>query len=144
MSGSGAVSESPIEALLEAFDRLNVEGVVALLAPDARLRIADGRRAEGHDAARELISSLVRQLRSTSHRVLDAWHHSDVWIAEVEADYELRDWLQLKALPRAFFAYAGSGGISELHVYGAHEQPVADHRTGDEGMWIGGRWIPPL
>jgi hypothetical protein len=39
---------------------------------------------------------------------------------------------------------ANSAGISDLHVYGAHEHPLAEHRTGEEGMRIGGRWIPPL
>jgi len=117
---------------------------MALLAPDARVLLADGRRADGAEAVRELVTGLVSELRSTSHRIVSQWHQDDVWIAEVEADYELADWLELKALPRAFFLKNGPDGISELHVYGAHERPIAEHRTGEEGMWIGDRWIPPL
>ena len=138
------MSDSPLEALLEAFDRLDVDAVEAMVAPDATLLIADGQRAKGRAEVRRLIEGLAGQLRSTSHRVLEQWHQDTVWIAEVEATYELRDWLQLKALPRAFFLREGPEGISELHVYGAHERPITEHRTGEEGMLIGDRWIPPL
>lgn len=138
------MSSSPIETLLDSFDRLDVEGVMGLLAPDPRLRLADGRRADGAEAVRELVAGLIAELRSTAHRIVSQWHQDDVWIAEVEADYELTDWLELKALPRAFFLKQAPDGISEVHVYGAHEHPIAEHRTGEEGMWIGERWIPPL
>jgi hypothetical protein len=138
------VSDSPLEALLGAFDRLDVGAVEAMVAPDARLLIADGQRAEGRAEVRALIEGLAKQLRSTSHRVIAQWHQDGVWIAEVEASYELRDWLQLKALPRAFFLREGPEGIAELHVYGAHERPITEHRTGEEGMRLGDRWIPPL
>lgn len=142
--GRGAVSGSPIAQLLEAFDARDVDGVMAVVAPDARLLVADGRRVEGSDAVRGVITRFVAELRSTAHRIIAEWHQDDVWIAEVEADYELRDWLQITALPRAFIAYEGSDGIRDLHVYGAHEHPITEHRSGEEGMQIGNRWIPPL
>ena len=68
----------------------------------------------------------------------------DVWVAEVESSYELRDWLQLNGLPRAYVVHEGPDGIREVHAYGAHERPLTEHRTGEEGTWLGGRWIPPL
>jgi SnoaL-like protein len=138
------VSESPIERLLEAFDALDIDAVMAQVAPDARLLVADGRRAEGGDAVRDLLTRFMADLRSTAHRITGQWHQDDVWIAEAEADYELRDWLQLTALPRAFILHEGPDGIRELHAYGAHEHPLTEHRTGEEGMRIGDRWIPPL
>ena len=60
------------------------------------------------------------------------------------ASYELQDWLRLNDLPRVFVARVAAGGIADLRAYGAHEQPLTDHPTGEEGMWIGSRWIPPL
>ena len=138
------MSDSPIEALLDAFDRLDVEAIVGMSAPECRLRTADGRAAEGTQAVRELVTSLIAELRSTSHRIVAQWHVDDVWIAEVEASYELRDWLRVSALPRAYVVREGPDGIRELHAYGAHERPLTEHRTGAEGMWIGERWIPPL
>jgi hypothetical protein len=138
------VSESPIEALLDAFDRLDADAIVAMSAPECRVRTADGRAAEGRQAVGELIASLIAELRSTSHRIVAQWHVDAVWIAEVEASYELKDWLRLNALPRAYVVREGPDGICEVHAYGAHERPLTDHRTGDEGMWIGERWIPPL
>jgi hypothetical protein len=139
-----SVSESPIEQLLGAIDRLDLEDAMALMAPDARVLVADGRRAEGTEAVRQLMSDFLGQLRSTTHRVTAQWHEHDVWIAEADTSYELRDWLQLNALPRAFIVRAGPDGISELRAYGAHEHPLLDRPTGEEGMWVGGRWVPPL
>jgi hypothetical protein len=72
------------------------------------------------------------------------WHEDDVWIAEVDASYELRDWLRLTGLPRAFILRAGTDGVSELKAYGAHEHQLSNHPTGGKAMWIGGRWVPPL
>jgi hypothetical protein len=138
------MSDSPIEALLAAFDKLDVDAVLELSAPDVQVRTADGQTAAGKEAVRDLIASLVSDLRSTSHRILAQWHVDDVWIAEVESSYELRDWLQLKSLPRAYVVHEGPDGIREVHAYGAHERPFAEHRTGEEGLWLGDRWIPPL
>lgn len=138
------MSDSPIEQLLDAVDRHDAEGVVALAAPDIRMLVVDGRRAEGADALRELMVEFLGSLRRTEHRITAQWHVGDVWIAEVDATYELQDYLELKDLPRAFVVRTGPDGIAEMRVYGAHEHPLSEHRTGDEGMWIGGRWVPPL
>jgi hypothetical protein len=138
------MNDSPIDQLLEATDRLDVDAVTALLAPDVRFMSADGRRAEGRDAARKIVSEFFATLRATTHRITEQWHVDDVCIAEVDASYELQDWLQLNDLPRAFFVRMGSDGIADVRVYGAHERPLTDHRTGEEGMWVGSRWVPPL
>lgn len=143
-SSFAAMSESPIEQLLDAIDRLDLEGAIALMAPDARVLVADGRRAEGTAAVGDLFREFLGQLRSTTHRITAQWHEDDVWIAEVDASYELRDWLQLNELPRAFIVRVGPSGVSELRAYGAHERRLSDRPTGEEGMWVGGRWIPPL
>jgi len=138
------MSASPIKLLLEALDRLDAEAALSMLAPDCRLLTADGRRAHGVSAAGALLRDFLGALRSTSHRITSEWHVDDVWIAEVEASYQLEDWLELGALPRAFVLRGGPDGIEDLRVYGAHEHPLTEHHTGEEGMWVGGRWIPPL
>jgi hypothetical protein len=138
------VNESPIEQLVAALDRLDVDAVMVLLAPDARLLAADGRRGEGTRAVREMLDEFLAALRSTRHRITAQWHVDGVWIAEVDASYELQDWLQLNDLPRAFVVRMGTDGIADVRVYGAHERPLGEHRTGEEGMWFGTRWIPPL
>lgn len=139
-----SVSDSPIEQLLDAVDRLELEAALALMAPDVRVSVVDGRRAQGTEAVRQLFGSFLGQLRSTTHRITAQWHENDVWIAEVDASYELGDYLQLNALPRVFIARVGPNGVSELRAYGAHEHPLSEHPTGEEGIWVGGRWIPPL
>jgi SnoaL-like domain len=137
------LSESPIDQLLAAIDLLDVEAAIALMAPDCQILTADGRRAEGAAAVRELLADSLAPLRQSTHRISAQWHQDDVWIAEVEATYELKDRLRM-SLPRALILRDGPDGFVDLRVYGAHERPLTDHRTGEEGMRIGGRWLPPL
>ncbi len=138
------MSQSPIDQLLGAVDDLDVEAAMALVAPDIRLLTVDGRRAEGIEAVRELLGEFLAMLRSTTHVVTAEWHQDNVWIAEVEATYELEDWLRVSALPRVVVLRDGPDGFADVRFYGAHEHLLTDHRTGEEGMWIGERWIPPL
>ena len=138
------MKESALEQLLAAIDGLDVEAVMALVGPEPRFLAADGRRAAGAGAVRALVTELLGALRATTHRITAEWHLDDVWIAEVEADYELQDFLELNALPRVFILRTAEGLILDIRVYGAHEHLLTDHRTGEEGMWIGTRWVPPL
>jgi hypothetical protein len=138
------VSESPIHRLLGALDALDVDAVLAPAAPDIRLLTADGRQAEGAAAVRQLLVDFLGQLRATAHTITAQWHEDDAWIAEVEATYELKDRTRLAAIPRAFILRVGPAGWSDLRVYGAHEHPLGESRARDEGMRIGGHWIPPL
>jgi SnoaL-like domain len=138
------VSESPIDRLLGALDALDVDAVLAPAAPDIRLLTADGRQAEGAAAVRALLADFLGQLRATAHTITAQWHEDDAWIAEVEATYELKDRTRLAAMPRAFILHVGPAGWTDLRVYGAHERPLAESRARDEGMRIGGHWIPPL
>ena len=139
------MTESPIEQLLAAFDSLDPEVVMALLAPEVRLLTADGQRAAGTGAARELISDFVSPLRSTTHRLTAQWQQDDVWIAEFDATYELKDGMQTGTIPRAVVVRVGPDGIIDLRAYGAQERPLTDHDTGEQwGRLVRGHWIPPL
>lgn len=135
---------SPIARLLADIDRLDLEAVAASFAPDADLLMVDGRRAHGIDALREVLGEFISHLRATTHEVTAQWHEDGVWIAELDATYELQDYSQTGPLPRALILREGPEGIHDLRVYGAHEHLLAEHRTGEEGMWVGQRWIPPL
>jgi hypothetical protein len=138
------VDQSPLDQLLEALDDRDTGAVSSLLAPACEMLLVDGRRAIGPQAVRDLITEFLAATRSMQHRVTARWHVDDVWIAEVEATYVLQDWLELRDIPRAFVVRTGPPGVVSVHAYGAHEHPISDHRTGDEGMRIGARWIPPL
>lgn len=137
------MTDSPIDHLLGAIDKLDVEAAIALMTAECRLLVVDGQHAEGIEAIRELLTSFVAKLRSLTHQVTAQWHQDDVWIAEVEATYELKDRLKLQ-LRRAFVLRDGPDGFVDLHVYGTHERPFPDHDPGDQGIRLGGRWIPPL
>jgi len=138
------VNGSPIEQMIDAIDNLDVEAATALVAPDVRFLTVDGRRAEGVDAVHDLLTDFLSTLSSTSHHITGQWHQDDVWIAEVEATYDLRDGLRTEPLPRAFVLYEGPDGIADIRVYGAHERPLSDHAGSEEGIRVGERWIPPL
>jgi hypothetical protein len=137
------VSDSPIQQFLTAIDALDVDAVIALVEPDGHFLVADGRQAQGREAIRELVSDFVSALRSSRHSITAQWHQDNVWIAEVASNYELRDWLQL-SVARAFIVRMGAAGIADAHIYGTHEPRLSDRPTGEEGMWVSGRWIPPL
>lgn len=138
------MNDSPIDRLLAAIDQLDVEAAVALVAPDGRVTTPDGRRAEGQEAVRQLLAGFLATLHSVTHRITAQWHQDNVWIAEVEATYELTDRLRIGALPRAFILRDGPQGFADLRVYGEHERPLADLDSVDVGMRLGGRWMPPL
>lgn len=134
----------PLSQWLDAIDRLDADAAVSALAPDVRLLTADGRQADGAREAGALMAAFLSRLSSVSHEITAQWHVDDVWIAEVEATYELTDHYRTGRLPRVVIVRAGPEGVTELRVYGAHERPLTEHLTGEEGMWVGGRWIPPL
>jgi hypothetical protein len=138
------VERSPLADLLSALDKLDVDNAMALCAPDCSLMTADGRRAEGSEATRELLQAFFSQVRSLTHDIVSQWQFEDVWIAELLANYELTDWLKIERLPRAIVVRAATDGIREVRVYGANERPLSDHRSGDEAVRIGGRLVLPL
>ncbi|HEX4035466.1 MAG TPA: nuclear transport factor 2 family protein [Solirubrobacteraceae bacterium] len=138
------MADSPIAQLLSAIDALDVDAAIALMAPDCTMLAADGRRALGTRDVRELLTDFVDQLRSSTHRITAQWDVDDVWIAEVESDYEFEDWGKLNDVPRAFFVRVGGDGIQDARVYGAHEQGL-EHRDPEAGgIYVGGRWMPPM
>lgn len=53
------MTQSPIEQLLAALDGLDVDRAAALLTPDIRMVLADGRHAVGAAEVRSLLSSFV-------------------------------------------------------------------------------------
>jgi hypothetical protein len=135
---------SPIERLLNGIDERDADAIVALFAPDVQVLTVDGRRADGRDEAGRVISDALSEIRSVSHVVISQWQQADVWIAEVNLTYELQDWFLLRDAPRAFFVHQGADGITELHIYGARERPLAEH-GGDTGeLRVGGRPMLPL
>jgi ketosteroid isomerase-like protein len=137
------VEKSPLVELLTAIDKLDVEAAMALCAPDCTFITADGRHAAGHPEVSRLLNEFLSVLRSTSHEVTAQWHQGDMWIAEVLANYELRDRLRLEQLRRAFFVRTGAGGILDVRAYGANERQLIE-RDGTEPMRMGGRLILPL
>jgi hypothetical protein len=142
--GPAEVDRSPIVDLLAALDKLDLDAAMSLCTSDCHVMTADGRHAQGQDAVRELLGTFLSQLRSMNHEILSLWHVKDAWIAELVADYELNDWSKIERLPRAIVLRVGADGISDVRIYGAHEQQLSEHRGGDQAVRIGGRLLLPL
>ena len=138
------MDHSPIERLFSAVDRLDVDGTVALLTDDCRMLLVDGQRADGRESIRTVLGDFFGGLRSTSHKVISEWHEGDTWIAEVEANYELRNWLRVEGIPRAVFLRLSGDAVSDARFYGANERSITDRGGDPETMRIGGHWIAPL
>ena len=106
------MDDSPVVKILQAIDNRDVDATMALVSPDVRMLAVDGRRAEGADATRALLTDFLSGLRSMTHRITAQWHPDDVWIAEVEATYELPDRSTLCDLPRVFVVEGGPSGVA--------------------------------
>lgn len=134
-----------MQALLRALDALDLDGAVALFAEDGSLTTVGGESATGRESVRAVLGALMRELRSMHHRVASEWHPADdIWIAELSASYELTDYSQRGPYARAIFLRAGSAGIEELRVYGAHELPL--QQSGRPYAEVRGPdgWMPTL
>ncbi len=144
MVSQADLTDSPLAALVTALGQLDVDRAMALCSSDCRLATADGRGAAGLDEMRALLTHFFADLRSASYEVTAQWHQDNVWFAEVLANYEMRDWLRLERLPRAFVVRTDDAGICDVRVYGAHERRLTDYRTGAEPYRVGGQVVLPL
>jgi hypothetical protein len=139
------VPESPVASVLAAIDALDISALTALFAPDGRLLTVDGRVANGSGEIRQAAGRFTHDLRATNHRLTAEWHpEPDVWIAELEATYELTNYAQLGPYARAIFLRQGSDGILELRIYGLHERPLIDSTRGYQEVYGSGHWLPTL
>jgi hypothetical protein len=138
------LSASPIERFIDAIDVLDVETAVTLMGPDCVLLTTTGDTAEGAGPVSKLLAEFLDPVRSTAHRILTHWHVDDVWIAEVEADYELTNDTRIGSLPRAIFWASQPNGSAVVHFYGAHEGAIRDLGKPAGAMLLDGHWIPPL
>jgi hypothetical protein len=125
------VADSPTKAVLRSLDAIDLEGSVAQFADDGVLTTVFGERAEGREHVRELLATFLGGLRS-SHHALDAeWNPADgVWVAQVSASYELKDFSRRGPFQRAIILRAGAAGITELRIYGQHELPLSKSGRG--------------
>jgi uncharacterized protein (TIGR02246 family) len=140
-----SVPESPVATVLAAIDAFDIDAFTALFAPDGRLLTVDGRVANGREEVRQVLGRFSADLRATSHRLTAEWHpEPDVWIAELDATYELTNYAQLGPYARAIVLRNGSGGIHELRIYGLHERPLTDSTRGYQEVFGSGRWLPTL
>lgn len=139
------MAESPITAVLAAIDALDPDAVAALFAPDGRLLTADARTASGQEEVRRLARHFFADLRATRHRMTAEWNPSpDIWIGELQADYELSNYAELGPYARAAILRNSEQGIHELRIYGLHERPLTDSTRGYQEVFGSGHWLPTL
>jgi hypothetical protein len=139
------MADSPIKAVLQALDALDLDATLAMFADTGTLLRTDGQRAEGIEQVRTSLEQFFSQLRSTSHELSAEWHpEPDVWIGQLTARYVLLDFGQHGPYPRAVILRDSSNGIVELSFYGSHELPLAATEQGYREVYAAGRWMPTL
>jgi hypothetical protein len=135
---------SPISDVLDSLARLDVDAVVARFAPTGSLLRTDGSEASGSDAVRKALGEFLSELRGTTYSISAEWHPEDgVWIAELEATYDLTDGSRHGPYGRVVVLRADDNGITDLRFYGAHELPLVAHLPYRE-VQAGTHWLPTL
>lgn len=138
------MADSPISDVLDALRSLDAGSAVKLFASGGRLLMTTGRSARGVDDIREALAGFMGPLRATTYAVSASWHpDDDVWIAEFDAHYELKDGERHGPYPRVMVIRGDEGAISDLRIYGSHELPLTSHATYRE-VSTGTRWLPTL
>jgi hypothetical protein len=138
------VAGSPISELLDSLAALDIDAVIGRFAPNGSLLRTDGSEAAGADAVRKALSEFLADLRGTVYSITAEWHPEDgVWIAEVEATYDLTDGTRHGPYGRAIVLRADGTGITDLRFYGAHELPLVAHLPYRE-VRAGTHWLPTL
>jgi ketosteroid isomerase-like protein len=137
--------DSPLAAVLEAIDALDVDAFVSLFAPDGNLLTTNGTVGHGTEHVRAVIGDFIGELYGTTHTVTAQWHPEDgVWIAEVDATYDVKQHGRLGPYPRAVVLHQGPGGITELRFYGMHELPLATSTRPYQDVVVDGHWLATL
>jgi limonene-1,2-epoxide hydrolase len=140
------VSDTPMQAILNALDALDLEAAVEMFAPDATLTTLFGdETAQGHDRIRAVLGEFLQGLHTTNHALVSEWNpEAGVWIAEMSATYELSDYSRRGPFRRAIILRVGDGGITDMRIYGAHERPLSESGRPYEEVRAAGGWLPTL
>lgn len=139
------VPDSPMQAVLNALDALDLDAAVGMFAVDGTLTTLFGETVQGRDRIRAALGTFLQGLRSNSHVLTAEWNPEDgVWIAEMIATYELSDFSRRGPYHRAIILRAGDAGIDEMTIYGAHELPLSESGRHYEEVHAAGGWLPTL
>ncbi len=134
-----------MRTVLSAIDALDRDGILSLCSPDVELMTAYGSEGKGLDEASAIFTELFRELRHTHHEIHTEWNpEPDVWIAEVTATYELRDASIRGPFRRVFILRAQDGLMTQLRIYGSHEQPLPAAEGRYQEVYGAHSWMPTL
>jgi len=134
-----------MQAVLRALDALDLDGAMALFTAGGSLTTVFGERAAGRERVQSVLGSFLRGLRASHHEVRAEWNpEPGVWIAELSASYELSDFSRRGPYPRVMVLRGGDAGIEQLHIYGAHELPLAEDGRPYTEVHAPHGWLPTL
>jgi hypothetical protein len=121
------MSGSPIQAFVGAVDRLDLQEVISLFGPDARLITAFTESQPGLEGVTVELSKFLGELRATEHEISAEWNpEPGTWVAEMTATYELTDHSRRGPYKRAIILREANGLIEQLTIYGTHELPLSE------------------
>jgi hypothetical protein len=139
------MTESPIQAFVGAVDKLDLQAVISLFGPDAKLTTAFTESEQGLEAVRVELSKFLGELRATEHEITAEWNpEPGTWVAEMTATYELTDHSRRGPYKRAIIVREADGLIEQLTIYGAHELRLAERGRPYTEVRGPHGWLPTL
>jgi hypothetical protein len=139
------MSDSLIQGLLSAIDALDLEAATSMFSADADLMTLYGRQGKGTEQVRAVLGELIGELRSAHHEISSEWNpEPGVFIAELTATYELKDFSERGPYRRAIVMRAAGQQITQLGMYGAHELPLPEAEAGYHEVRGPHGWLPTL
>lgn len=139
------MNQSPVRRVLDAIDALDLDAASVLFTDDVQLMTVYGAEGIGVAQARAVLAELLGELRATHHDIVSEWNpEAGVWIAEVTATYELKDFSQRGPFHRVIIARERTNLISQLRMYGSHELPLSESESAYREVRGPHGWLPTL
>ncbi|MEJ2534429.1 MAG: nuclear transport factor 2 family protein [Gammaproteobacteria bacterium] len=105
-----------LKTLFECIDAMDTDGVLALLAPDARYRFASAPEIQGHDEIREAFEGVYASIAGIRHQLLGRWDGEGSLVVEGLTTYTRHDGSEV-IVPFCDVFELDGGLVSSYRIY---------------------------
>ena len=102
--------------LFKAIDSKDVQGFIAMLAPDCTFKFGNLPAVNGAAAIEQFVAGFFESIDSLSHEIQDSWNVADGLICHGLVSYTRKDGSVL-TVPFANILKSGATGIDEYLIY---------------------------
>ena len=114
MGVSGRPDACSVFAVLDAMD---IDSIMALFAPDARVVFGNGEPMLGVDAIRTGTVAFLDTIAGLHHSIVTEWNFGDDTIAELKVTYDRKDGQQVAIPCVTIFHTRAAGKIDDYRVF---------------------------